>query len=181
MNYLIGWLENHSELAGWAQFLGAVLALLLTYFTAFAPTWRRKRQLGNAAMRLLANGYEVIESYSRTSKKFTPFPVSLRQASLTMASVGDELNRFPIFELDDQGSNSLARRLVTMGMIVRSVRLVLDNLASELDGRDFSAEDGSSLEYILDLQLTNARALLLGSVLKRPEWSVEEDSESPLQ
>lgn len=124
-------------------------------------------------MRLLANGYEVIESYSRTSKKFTPFSLSIRQASLTMSSVADEMSRFPIFELDDQGSNSIERRLVTMGMIIRVVKLFLDDLASALDHREFSAEDGANLEYILDLQLTNAKALLLGNVLKPAKWPAE--------
>ena len=44
MSQMIQWLEAHDKLAGWAQFLGAVLALLLTYLTAFVPLWRRKRQ-----------------------------------------------------------------------------------------------------------------------------------------
>jgi hypothetical protein len=39
------WFEAHDKLAGWAQFFGAMLALVVTYFTAFAPSWRRKRQL----------------------------------------------------------------------------------------------------------------------------------------
>jgi hypothetical protein len=69
MNQFISWLEAHDKLAGWAQFLGAILALLLTYFTAFWPMWRRKRQLRNAAQRLLLNGFEAIESYHRTVRR----------------------------------------------------------------------------------------------------------------
>ena len=63
----ITWLEAHDKLAGWAQFYGAMFALLFTYLTAFAPIWRRKKQLLRSAQRLLSNGYEVIESYHRTS------------------------------------------------------------------------------------------------------------------
>jgi hypothetical protein len=168
----VTWLESHDKLAGWAQFAGAVLALIVTYLTAFAPLWRKKRQLRNAATRLLANGYEVIESYSRTSTKFPPFALSVRQASLTMASVVDELNRFPVFELDGQGSNSVARRIVTMRLVIRSLKLVLDGLADELDNRPVTEEDRENLKYIMDLQLANARALLLGTELKAPEWPI---------
>lgn len=67
---MFAWLEVHESLAGWAQFFGAMLALLLTYFTAFAPHWQRRRQLNNAGTRLLQNGYEVLESYHRTSANF---------------------------------------------------------------------------------------------------------------
>lgn len=100
MSQMIQWLEAHDKLAGWAQFLGAMLALLLTYLTAFAPLWRRKRQLCRAATRLLSNGYEAIESYHRTSAHFLPFPLSIRVAAMTM--MAEEIDRFPIFELDDQ-------------------------------------------------------------------------------
>lgn len=37
MGELASWLEAHDKLAGWAQFFGAMLALVVTYFTAFAP------------------------------------------------------------------------------------------------------------------------------------------------
>ncbi|HEY0013745.1 MAG TPA: hypothetical protein VGB79_12940 [Allosphingosinicella sp.] len=170
MNQLITWLEAHDKLAGWAQFLGAVIALTVTYVTAFAPMWRRRRQLDRAAMRILSNGYEVIESYARTSQKFIPFALSVRQASLTMASVADELSRFPVFELDGQGSNSIARRIVTMGLILRSLRLVLDDLAAKIEHRQATEEDQQNLKYVLDLQLRNARDLLTGAELRPPEW-----------
>lgn len=76
------WLVAHDKLAGWAQFFGAMLALIVTYVTAFAPGWRRKRQLQSTAARLLTNGFEVIESYNRTSAHFAPYSLSVRTASL---------------------------------------------------------------------------------------------------
>lgn len=56
MDSLILWLEAHQALSGWAQFFGAMLALLVTCLTAFAPLWRRKKQLKSSACRLLSNG-----------------------------------------------------------------------------------------------------------------------------
>lgn len=170
MNDLVTWLESHDKLAGWAQFLGAVLALGLTYVTAFAPSWRRKRRLLDAARRLLAHGYEVIESYHRTSQYFEPFSQSIRQASLTMTSLMDELARFPIYELDDQGPRSLARRLVTMGLLMSTVRLFLDEMARRIEGRNADVEERQMMRQFLGDQLTFAEKLLTGAELKRPEW-----------
>ena len=129
---MIVWLETHENLSGWAQFAGAMLALGVTYLTAFWPIWRRKRQLRNAGQRLIANGYEVIESYSRTSEYGDLYGMSVRHAALTMSMVADEISRFPIYELDDQGSNSLARRMVAMGMMVSSMKLALEAMATDL-------------------------------------------------
>jgi hypothetical protein len=45
MNEMVSLLETHEKLAGWAQFMGAMLALLATYLTAFMPLRHRKKQL----------------------------------------------------------------------------------------------------------------------------------------
>ncbi|MEM1133771.1 MAG: hypothetical protein AAGH53_12635 [Pseudomonadota bacterium] len=166
---MLDWFEAHKNLAGWAQVLGAMLALAVTYLTAFVPIWRRKKQLRNAAARLLANGYEAIESYSRTSEYGTPLPISLRQAALSMGKVAEEMSRFPIYELEDQGSNSLARRLVAMGQNLSSMQLVLESMASELSERPMDHEDREALRTLLQMSLETAEALLLGKIMSRPE------------
>jgi hypothetical protein len=94
MDSIITWLEAHEKLAGWAQFFGAIIALAVTYFTAFAPHWKRKRQLRKASQRLLAHGYEALESYHRTSAHFLPYAISLKGASLSIRSVINEMNKF---------------------------------------------------------------------------------------
>lgn len=166
---IVVWLEAHDSLSGWAQFFGAMLALVVTYLTAFAPTWRRKRQLKNAAARLLANGYEAIESYHRTSEYGDLHPLPMRQAALTMSGVADEMTRFPIYELDDQGSLSLARSLVAMGMLLNSMRLAIETLAAECENNGPTGEDRESLRDLLKIALANAEALLAGKVLTRPD------------
>ena len=177
MDNFIGWLEAHDKLAGWAQFIGAMLALALTYFTVFAPIWRQKRRLRNAGTRLLAHGYEAIESYHRTSAHFAPFTLSLRQASLTMAIVAEEMSRFPIYEIDDQNSYSLARRLVAMGAILRALKLFLDSATDELGDRPATMEEHEAIRSFVGGRLTEAHALLTGAKLTRPEWpnTSEED------
>lgn len=167
---LLSWLQTHEELAGWAQFLGAMLALLLTYFTAFAPVWRRRRQLQQSALRLLSNGYEAIESYHRTSAHFLPFPLSIRTAGLTMALVANEIDRFPIFELDDQGSRSSARHLVAMAMTLRTTQLYLEQFATELDSRVATAGDQEIIRDYVGQRLEAVTAMLSGGELQRPEW-----------
>jgi len=164
------WLEAHDKLAGWAQFGGAMLALVLTYFTAFAPMWRRKRQLRMAAKRLLANGYEVLESYHRTTPKFLPVALTLRGASLSFQLISDEISRFPIYELDDQGSRSLARYLIVVSGNLAATRLMIDNMAAEIDGREATVEEQDMLVEFLGERLEFVRAMLAGEELKRPEW-----------
>lgn len=164
------WLAEHDKLAGWAQFFGAMLALAVTYLTAFAPTWRRKRQLQSTATRLLANGFEVIESYHRTSVHFAPFSLSVRAAALTMVAVTEEISRFPIFELDDQGSNSLARRLGSMNLMLSTTRLYLEDFAKNIEGRTADDDERADLKCILDNQLNMALGIATGAKLERPSW-----------
>lgn len=172
MNEIVAWLEIHDKLAGWAQFVGAVLALGVTYFTAFVPVWRRKRRLREAAKRLLANGYEVIESYHRTSGNFAVFPISLRQTALSMTAVVDEVGRFPVFELDDHGPGSLARRLTAMSFAVSAARLLIETAAADLDGRTATDEENQNLRTLIGEHLTFVQAIVTGADLKRPEWKV---------
>lgn len=174
MSDLIVWLETHDKLAGWAQFFGAVLALALTYLTAFAPTWRRRRQLRDTATRLLANGCEVVESYHRTSANFAPFTLSVHAAGLTMSAVAEDINRFPIFELDDQGPYSLARRLSSMSLMLSSTRLYLDDFARKIEGRFADEEERADLKLMLDNQLKMAVGLAMGSKMERPVWPANE-------
>jgi hypothetical protein len=167
---LFEWLESHSGLSGWAQFLGAMAALLVTYFTAFAPQWRRHRQLNRAAARLLQNGYEVIESYHRTSQYFLPTAVSIRAAGLTMVSVAGEIDRFPIFELSDQGPRSTARNLVAVGGQLKLMNLVLESTAVRLGEEEGTVDDQSNIRTFVGDQLKLVEAILTGKELKRPEW-----------
>lgn len=166
----MNWLEVHEGLSGWAQFIGAMLALLLTYFTAFAPIWRRRRQLRLAAARLLANGYEVIESYHRTSANFLPTSLSLKFAAMTMVGVANEIDRFPVYELDDQGSRSLARQLVAVAGILRGLELFLDDLDPGPGDATIAAEDREMMRTFLEERLFFLREMFSGKELKRPEW-----------
>lgn len=166
---MIVWLETHDKLAGWAQFLGAMLALVVTYFTAFAPIWRRKRQLRKAGERLLAHGYEAVESYHRTSAFFMPFPLSVRQAALTIGAVADDISRFPVYELDGQGSMSLARRLTAMSAQCSVVRHFLENVAADYEGRVVTEEDRDILREFLAERVKFAAALIQGIAMQRPD------------
>ena len=172
MGELATWLEAHDKLAGWAQFFGAMLALVVTYFTAFAPGWRRKRQLQRTGARLVANGFEVIESYHRTSANFAPTALSVRAASLTLTAVVNDMSRFPIFELDDQGPNSLARRLNAMGLMLSTLGLFLDHFAGSIEGREADDEERAGLKIMLDSQLAVAIGLATGAKLERPIWPI---------
>ncbi|WP_322518017.1 hypothetical protein SR870_11120 [Rhodopseudomonas palustris] len=167
---LISWLERHDKLAGWAQFFGTMIAIAITYFTAFAPTWRRKRQLKNAAVRLLSHGYEVLESYHRTSAHFLPFPLSLRQAALSMTTVANEINRFPIFELNDQGSRSTARYLAATSWTLNGVRLFLETIATEIEGRKATKEDQETIRQFVGQQIEVLQKMFSGADLERPRW-----------
>lgn len=171
MDSLISWLESHDKLSGWAQSAGAMLALLLTYFTAFAPLWQRRKQLKRSALRLLSNGYETIESYHRTSANFLPFPTSLRVAAATMSSVAGEIDRFPIYELDDQGSRSVARHLVTTSMTLKGLVIFLEPFAVDLENRESTKDEQEIIRTFVGERLDFIRSMLSGDELKRPEWA----------
>ncbi|MEG3093460.1 hypothetical protein [Sphingomonas sp. PB1R3] len=178
MSDLITWFENHDKLAGWAQFFGAMLALIVTYLTAFAPIWRRKRQLKLSADRLLSHGYEAIESYHRTSAHFLPFPLSLRQAAMTMMVMSEEISRFPIYELDDQGSRSIARYLVTTSATLSALKLFLETYAADLDERTATEEDQEVIRPFVGERLRQITDMLTGVKLERPEWPVKNPAKS---
>lgn len=176
MHDLIIWLESHDKLAGWAQFAGAVLALVVTYFTAFMPIWHRKRQLRKAAARLLSHGYEVLESYHRTTPKFLPTSITLRAAALAFGGIIDEMGRFPIYELDDQGSRSLARYLVAMNGTLVADRLIIESTANNIEGCEAKEEERKLLVEFLADRLEFARKMLAGEELNRPEWPISNSS-----
>jgi hypothetical protein len=167
---LIVWLQAHESLSGWAQFFGAMVALIVTYFTAFAPHWQRRRQLKRAAGRLLLNGYEVLESYHRTSEHFLPTAISIRAAGLSMITVANEIDRFPIFELSDQGPRSTARHLVAVGGQLKLMNLALEPMAADLDGREGTVDDQEIIRTLVGDQLKLVGAIITGKELKRPEW-----------
>lgn len=167
---MVSWLETHDKLAGWAQFAGTMLALVLTYFTAFAPIWHRKRQLRNAAVRLLSNGYEVLESYHHTTPNFLPVALTLRGAVLSFGGVIDEIGRFPIYELDDQGSRSVARHLIALNGNLMVTRLIFENMAADIEGRTATEEERDMLVAFLGERLEFVRRMLAGEEMKRPEW-----------
>lgn len=168
---LVSWLVANEPLAGWAQFFGAMLALGLTYFSAFAPTWRRRRQLRDEATRLLMHGYEVVESFHRTSANFAPYPLSLRQASLTMYATAEEIGKFPVYELDRNfGPLSLARRLLVMRMLLGATRLFLDAMTDQLDGNTATPEEHENIRSYVAEQVLMAEKLVLEAPMERPTW-----------
>lgn len=172
MSGLTAWLEAHDKLAGWAQFAGAMLALLATYFTAFMPIWHRKRQLQNAASRLLAHGYEVLESYHRTTQNFLPVSLTLRGAALAVGCIVDEIGRFPVYELADQGSRSRARHLVAISGQLAATRLIFESMAMDVEGREATVAERDMLIEFLAERLELVRRMLAGEELQRPVWPV---------
>lgn len=172
MSEVLTWLKTHEELSGWAQFVGAMLALVVTYVTAFAPHWQRRKQLKLAAGRLLQNGYEAFESYYRTSEFFMPTAISVRSAGLSMIAVASEIDRFPIYELSGQGPRSTARHLVAVGGQLKLINLALESIALDLDGREGTADDQEIIRTLVGGQLKLVEAIITGQKLERPVWPV---------
>ena len=166
----VTWLEAHEGLSGWAQFAGAMLALVVTYLTAFIPIWNRKRQLRKAAARLLSHSYEVLESYQRTTPKFLRESLSLRGGVMVITGVIDEISRFPVYELDDHGSRSLARHLVAVNVSLLHIRLVFESMAVNIEGRIATFEERDILLEALNQQLELVRKMIAGEELERPVW-----------
>jgi hypothetical protein len=99
-----------------------------------------------------------------------PVALTLRGASLSIQLISDEISRFPIYELDDQGSRSLARYLIVVSGNLAATRLMIDNMAAEIDGREATVEEQDMLVEFLRERLEFVRAMLAGEELKRPEW-----------
>lgn len=89
-----------------------------------------------------------------------------------MTSVVNDMSRFPIFELDNQGSNSLARRLGAMGLMLSTLGLFLDHFAASIEGREADEEERAGLKIMLDSQLAVAIGIATGAKLERPVWPI---------
>jgi len=153
-----------------------MLALALTYFTAFAPQWERRRQLKRVAGRLLLNGYEVMESYHRTSAYYLPTSKSLRAAALSMVEVGNEIDRFPVFDLPDQGVLSDARKLTATAKLLKLLALALEDDAMKYVDREGTAEEQEGLRHLVEMQMKVVAAMISGEEIKRPEWPITPSS-----
>lgn len=89
---------------------------------------------------------------------------------LSMNSVAEEIDRFPIYELDNQGSRSAARNLVAVAVTLKGIVLFLEPIASELNTRKGSIEDQEIIRSFVGDRLKLVTDLLTGAELKRPEW-----------
>ncbi|KQS04005.1 hypothetical protein ASG11_06865 [Sphingomonas sp. Leaf357] len=87
---------------------------------------------------------------------------------MILRGIINEINRFPIYELDDQGSNSLARRLVAVSSTLEGTCLVLDDMADRLGPEIMSEEDRDFMREWVGDRLDAVSSLLIGKPLKRP-------------
>jgi hypothetical protein len=93
-----------------------------------------------------------------------------------MTAVADEIDRFPIFELDDQQSRSAARHLTSMALTLKGLTLFLEENANELEGRASTSEDQENIRLFVGGQLDMVRAMITGAELKRPQWPVTDQN-----
>lgn len=166
---LVQFLKDNADLSGWAQFAGTMIALFLTYWMALHPLRHRKKQLENSAKRLLLNGYESFESFHRTSEHLHLQAINLRAAGLTMTEVASEIDRFPLFELEDQGSRSLARSLVAVSRLLRLSELFLQDMAQDLGASAMTEDEREDLRTFLAGQMQLVEDILSGAPLQRPD------------
>jgi hypothetical protein len=89
-----------------------------------------------------------------------------------MVAVANEIDRFPIFELDEHGPRSLARNLVAVALNLRTTALYLDSVAPTLGGGEGTSEERDLIREFVGGRLRFVEALLSGAELKRPEWPV---------
>jgi hypothetical protein len=100
-----------------------------------------------------------------------PYAMSLKGAVLSIRSIVSEINKFPIYDLEDQGVHSTARRLVTMSVTLEHTCLVLDDESTRLGDKQMSEEDRDFMRSELEKKLKMATALLTGATIKRPDPS----------
>lgn len=91
-----------------------------------------------------------------------------------MMAVANEIDRFPIFELSDQGARSIARHLVAVGGQLKLTNLALESFAIELDGRDGTADDQETIRTFVGGQMKLVEAILTSKDIKRPEWPISD-------
>jgi hypothetical protein len=120
-------LKNNEHLAGWAQFVGAMIALGVTYFTANLPIWAAQRQERERLASLNASAERLLSASAHTVKRAAAMLIiegygrenALRVNNVLTGSV-EALERFPVHGLADQSSpGSLAVRLGNMTAALR--------------------------------------------------------------
>lgn len=92
--------------------------------------------------------------------------------------MSEEISRFPIYELDDQGSRSVARYLVTTSATLSALKLFLETYAADLDERIATEEDQEIIRQFVGERLKLITDMLTGVKLERPEWPVKNPAES---
>ncbi|WP_426043668.1 hypothetical protein [Caulobacter sp. DWR3-1-2] len=134
-------LKNNGHLSGWAQFLGAMIALGVTYFTANLPIWAAQRQERERAASLNAAAQRLLNSSALAVRRAAANLIAggyaaenaMRTSSVLSGAV-DALDRFPVHDLADQSSLSLAARLSEMARVVRDTMHAIE--AHWIDARD---------------------------------------------
>jgi len=157
------WLKENESLSGWAQFAGAMLALIVTYFTALAPLWRQQRADRNKADReAAALGSRAIRAY----EKHVGFTKILFEA-------GPRIGRAHLFWLTD--SIDLLERVpfdaIPPDKLDRYMDLLhyLRSTLSEFDGIDLGWDDPDATEE----QTNFFRGFILeGYVLRNRQFEV---------
>lgn len=169
MEQVVVWLKANEDLSGWAQFAGTMIALVATYQLARLPYWQRNRQLNASGKRLLQNGYEALESFHRTSAFFLPQAINLRVAALSLVSVANEIDRFPLYELQNQGPRSVARNLVSVSVMLKMMHFYLEEQARLLGDETATEDERDNLREMVGSQVKLFADMLAGKPLKRPE------------
>jgi hypothetical protein len=84
-------------------------------------------------------------------------------------AIVDEMDRFPIYELDDQGPNSTARHLVAVSTMLEGTCLFLDDLTERLGTEVMPEDDRDFMRGWVGERLKAVKALMSGAALRRPD------------
>ncbi|MDG2530413.1 hypothetical protein [Caulobacter endophyticus] len=124
-NQYLSW---NQHLAGWAQFVGAMLALIAAYVLAVMPINAQRKDalaaadaLDMAAKALLESAATLIAEQVDEVRNNWPTPLSLSLTASRLTTRGDRILAFPHHQLRDQSADGLADRILQMAELFREV------------------------------------------------------------
>jgi hypothetical protein len=165
-------LKNNEHLSGWAQFLGAMIALGVTYLTANLPIWAMQRQERDRLANLDASAKRLLDASAKTSQRAAILltisgygPINAQSVAYVLAGSVDALERFPVHDLADQSSpNSLAARIGYMVSALRDAMHAVQTHASAVRETWGMPDEGrtTALQQLMDFNVTVTAAIAKG-------------------
>lgn len=181
---LVGWLEDHEKLSGWAQFVGAMVALFVTGWFARYEVRSAKRRESDRMKHLLLLTLMIVRGVrdviqAQTEGGGVAVTAKIRKESLSilrpqLARAGDHLTSSFMLNNYSAITGHVAALMDDFGKIAGGTKFEIEYLGWRAEGLDAIANNlsnevrrlGGRYESHDDLQLSSRLPMTIGARIK---------------